>query len=89
MTKEEMLKKSGLTDAEFRELVHRFKGFLDSLNPAQRAAVERWLPSAERIAASFGPALTVEDLTRYVETSPDASSGFNPQQGVGLGTPCS
>jgi hypothetical protein len=88
MTKEEMLKKSGLTDGEFRELVHRFKSFLDSLNPAQRAAVERWLPSAERIAASFGPALTVEDLARNVGVSPDSSATSIPQQGIGLGAPC-
>jgi hypothetical protein len=81
-----MLKKSGLTEAEFRELVNKFKGFLDSLNPAQRAAVDRWLPSAERIAASFGPALTVEKLAANLGT-PDAPSTAIAQSGVGLGAP--
>jgi hypothetical protein len=86
MTKEEMLKKSGLTEAEFKELVQKFKSFLDSLNPAQRAAVDRWLPSAERVAASFGPALTVERLAANLGT-PDASTASIAPSGIGLGAP--
>lgn len=84
MTKEEMLRKSGLTEAEFRELVHKFKGFLNSLNPAQREAVDRWLPTAEKVAASFGPAITAEHLTKNL-----GIEGFSPtaaaQSGIGLG----
>lgn len=86
MTKQEMLKKSGLTESEFRELVEKFKSFLGSLNQAQRAAVDRWLPSAARIAASFGPALTVEQLAEFVGSDPDSSTSI-AQEGVGLGTP--
>lgn len=87
MTREEMLQKSGLTESEFKELVHKFKGFLESLNPAQHAAVERWLPSAGKIAASFGPALTAEQLGSLVGADPDSSTSI-AQEGVGLGTHC-
>jgi len=84
MTREEMLKKSGLTEEEFRELVHKFKSFHSSLNPAQRAAVDRWLPSAERIAASFGPALTKAMLAKNLGTQ-DAPEAASAQSGIGLG----
>lgn len=84
MTREEMLKKSGLTEAEFKDLVDKFKKFSSSLNPAQRAAVDRWLPSAERIAASFGPALTRQMLARNLGTE-DAPESASAQSGVGLG----
>jgi len=89
MTRDEMLKKSGLTEAEFRELVEKFRSFHGSLNSAQRAAVNRWLPSAERIAASFGPALTVEKLAENLGTQ-DAPAASSAQSGIGLGSqePC-
>lgn len=89
MTKEEMLKKSGLTEAEFKELVSKFKTFLNQLNPAQRAAVDRWLPSLQRVAASFGPALTAERLAANIGAE-DSSATEAPQQGIGLGSqePC-
>jgi hypothetical protein len=86
MTKEEMLKKSGLTEAEFRELVGKFKAFLDQLNPAQRTAVDRWLPSLERVAASFGPALTVERLAMNIGAEGSSATAM-AQSGVGLGAP--
>lgn len=94
MTREEMLKKSGLTEQEFKELVDKFKNFLSSLNSAQRAAVDRWLPSAERIAASFGPALTKAKLAQNLgtEDAPESASaqsgiGLGAQSGIGAGTP--
>jgi|HubBroStandDraft_1064217.scaffolds.fasta_scaffold03595_6 hypothetical protein len=87
MTKEEMLRKSGLTEEEFRELVSKFRSFLNQLNPAQRAAVDRWLPSAARVAASFGPALSVEEFTANLGAAPGSSSTSIAQQGIGLGAP--
>lgn len=94
MTREEMLKKSGLSEEDFKELIQKFRSFHSSLNPAQRAAVDRWLPSAERIAASFGPALTKEKLAANLGTTgaPEAASaqsgvGLGAQSGVGAGTP--
>ena len=89
MTKDEMLKKSGLSEAEFRELVSKFKAFLDQLNPTQREAVNRWLPSANKIAASFGPALTVEQLAANIGSDNKSSTAI-AQSGIGLGTtePC-
>lgn len=94
MTREEMLTKSGLTEPQFRELVDKFKSFYNSLGNAQRAAVDRWLPSAERIAASFGPALTKAKLAENLGTAsaPESASaqsgiGLGAQSGIGAGTP--
>jgi hypothetical protein len=86
MTKAELLQKSGLTEAEFKELVQGFQGFLNSLKPAQRAAVDRWMPTAAHIAASFGPAVTVEQLADIVGADPSSSTTIS-QRGVGLGAP--
>ena len=89
MTKEEMLKKSGLSEEQFKQLVSKFKDFLAKLDENQRAAVIRWLPSLERVAASFGPALTAERLAKNIGAE-DSSATEAPQQGIGLGCeePC-
>jgi hypothetical protein len=86
MTKAEMLKKSGLTETEFKELVQKFEAFLKSLNPAQRAAVDRWLPTATHIARSLGPSVTVEQLQDAVGGDPSSNASIS-QRGVGLGAP--
>jgi hypothetical protein len=86
MTKEEMLQKSGLTEREFKELVRKFQDFLASLDVAQKAAVHRWLPTASQIAASFGPALTTQQLADIVGGDPDSSTSI-AERGVGLGAP--
>ena len=86
MTKAEMLQKSGLTEAEFKDLVHKFQHFLSSLDPAQLAAVQRWMPSASRIATSFGPALTTDQLADFVGADPGISTAI-AERGVGLSAP--
>jgi hypothetical protein len=86
MTKEEMLKRSGLTEKEFKELVHKFLHFLSSLDPAQKAAVHRWLPSPSRVAKSFGPDVTPEQLADVVGADPTSSTSIS-ERGVGLGAP--
>lgn len=83
MTREEMLKRSGLTEQEFKELVHKFQSFLASLSPAQKAAVQRWLPSASHMAASFGPAVTPQQLADIVGADPSSSTSI-AERGVGL-----
>lgn len=87
MTKEEMLKTSGLTEAEFKELVVKFQSFLTSLNPSQRAAVQRWMPSAAQVAASFSPALTQNQLAELVEADPNSTTSI-AERGVGLSALC-
>jgi hypothetical protein len=86
MTKAEMLERSRLSEADFQQLVQRYQSFLGSLNPAQLAAVDRWMPTAAHIAASFGPALTVERLADIVGADPCSSTAI-AQRGVGLGAP--
>jgi hypothetical protein len=86
MTKEEMLRKTGLTDQEYRELVHRFQHLLASLNPAQRAAVERWMPSATQIVRSFGSDLNTEQLAGIVEADPTSTTSIS-ERGIGLSAP--
>lgn len=86
MTKEEMLRRSGLTEHEYRELVHKFQHFLASLNPAQRAAVHRWMPSATQIVRSFGSDLTTEQLADILEADPTSTTSIS-ERGIGLSTP--
>jgi len=87
MTRDEMLKKSGLTDAEFKELVNKFQHFLAHLNAAQQAAVRRWMPSANHIAKSFGPDVTPGQLADIVGADPNSSTAIS-ERGVGLSAPC-
>jgi hypothetical protein len=85
MTRKEMLERSGLTEKEFFDLTHKFKAFHDSLNPAQRAAVQRSLPTVAEAAASFGPTVTPDQLDELFGI--DCSGGgdtFVSERGVGL-----
>jgi hypothetical protein len=86
MTKAEMLQISGLTDAEFKELVRKFQHFLSQLDPAQLAAIQRWMPTGSQIAKSFGPAVTVDQLADIVGADPSASTAI-AERGVGLSAP--
>lgn len=86
MTKEQMLRKAGLTEHEYRELVEKFQHYLASLNHAQRAAVHRWLPSATQIVQSFDSDLTKEELACIVEAD-SASATSISERGVGLSAP--
>jgi hypothetical protein len=86
MTKVEMLQISGLTDAEFKELVRKFQHFLSQLDPAQLAAVHRWMPTAPQIAKSLGPDVTVNDLADVVGADPTAATAI-AERGVGLSAP--
>ena len=83
MTRKEMLERSGLTEEDFTDLVHKFKTFFHSLNKPQREAIERSLPTTTEAAASFGPAVTSEELGRLFGF--DAKPGtFVSERGVGL-----
>ncbi|HEX4155500.1 MAG TPA: hypothetical protein VHY48_07805 [Acidobacteriaceae bacterium] len=83
MTREEMLRRSGLTEAQFKDLVRKVEAFLGSLDPAQRAAIKRSFPTADQVAASFGPALTVEQLGKLLGVDVCADVVIS-ERGMGL-----
>jgi hypothetical protein len=62
MTREEMLKKLGLTQEENDELMNSLGRFLQSLTPNQRRVFKDLMPKPEDVARSFGPDVTIEDL---------------------------
>ncbi len=66
MTPEEMLQHLKLSQPELHDLVKKARSFLESLNPAQREAVTRSLPTAEAAARTIGPDITAEDLQKFL-----------------------
>lgn len=73
MTHKEMLKRMGLTEEEFRDLLTKFRHFYDLLNANQKAVVTRSLPTLEAAARSFGPDVSVEDMQELLGA--DAAGG--------------
>jgi hypothetical protein len=74
MTREEMLKKMGLTHEELNDLLHKFRNFESSLNENQRAVVTQSLPTAAAAAKSFGPDISAHELERLIK--PDRLEGI-------------
>src|ERR1700749_3711965 len=70
MTREEMLKRLGLTQAENDELMHKLATFLSSLTPKQKKVVLELMPRSSDVVKSFGPDLKIEDLQTLA--TPDA-----------------
>ena len=66
MTQKQLLKLLGLTSEEFRDLLQKFADFQKSLNPAQRDAVERSMPTIAQARRSLGGDLTPEQLLDLV-----------------------
>jgi hypothetical protein len=67
MTREEMLKKMGLTHEEFKDYWQKLEKFHDSLNDRQRAVLERSLPRYSAAAKTFGAAINAEDLQKILK----------------------
>jgi hypothetical protein len=83
MTRKEMLEKSGLTEDEFQDLVHKFQEFHRSLNKSQRDAIDRSLPTTAEAAATFGPGVTPELLGKLFGTGPGHSTAtFQMHAGI-------
>lgn len=62
MTRDQMLKRLGLEEAELKDLLAKYAEFHKKLSPQQRAVITRSLPSVEDATKSFGPDVTAEDL---------------------------
>lgn len=62
MTRDEMLKRMGLTSDGLNDLLKQYREFHDKLKPEQQSVLKRSLPSLEDAAKSFGPDVTPKDL---------------------------
>ncbi len=70
MTREEMLEKLGIGDADFRDYLNKVSAFRNSLNPNQLALFHRTLPSVSQVAAAFGPDATESDVESLCAEAP-------------------
>jgi hypothetical protein len=75
MTRDEMLKRMGLTDHEFRSLVEKFREFYGHLNPAQQAVVHHALPRFEQAIGLFGHDIKKTDVKMMLRTADDSGGG--------------
>jgi len=66
MTRDEMLRRLGLTDLELREMLAKFRDFYVTLDHNQQDTIKRSLPMAEALEA-FGPEVTKESLLELFE----------------------
>ena len=74
MTREEMLKKMGLTSEELTDLMQQLAQLRASLNDAQRAVLDRSLPTHSAAAKTFGADVTAGDLQKLLKA--DQQGGF-------------
>jgi hypothetical protein len=74
MTREEMLKKMGLTSEELTDLMQQLAQLRASLNDAQRAVLDRSLPTHSTAAKTFGADVTAGDLQKLLKA--DQQGGF-------------
>jgi hypothetical protein len=61
-----ILAHAGLSEAEATDFIAKHQAYLNSLTPAQHAAVAATLPSWEEAAAAIHPDMTAADLQSFV-----------------------
>ena len=71
MNRQQMLAKMGLSEDDFNDLVSKITNLRNSLNPAQKAAFDKSLPTSQQLARSFSSDCSAAD----VESQLGASSG--------------
>ena len=69
MTRDEMLKRLGLSDEELKDLLHKFVKFHKSLNDHQKAVIDRSLPTTAAAAKTFGATVTPAHLQKLFSTN--------------------
>jgi hypothetical protein len=74
MTREEMLKRMGLTQEELTDLLQKLAQLHASLNDHQRAVLDRSLPTHSAAAKTFGANVTAADLQKLL--SAEFETGF-------------
>ncbi|HSY02752.1 MAG TPA: hypothetical protein VK819_11380 [Acidobacteriaceae bacterium] len=75
MTREDMLKKMGIGDGDFRDYLTKLSAFRNSLNAAQRAFFDGGKPTVDQMAKWFGPDATAGDVEKLFAEAP-------PQNGI-------
>lgn len=70
MTRDEMLKRMGLNEHEFKQLVERFRDFYGNLNAAQQAVVNHALPGFRQAVGLFGADIRKEDVKALLTSHP-------------------
>ena len=63
----QILQAVNLSAADAADFVKKHAAYLESLNPAQYAAVTKSLPSWEDAAATLGPDVSSDDLLGFVK----------------------
>jgi len=74
MTREEMLKRMGLTHEELKDFLLKLAQLRASLNDRQRAVLDHSLPTHSAAAKTFGADVTAGDLEKHL--SDELHSGF-------------
>lgn len=64
MTQDEMLKELDVSHDQLYQLLTKFRSFLGSLPPKERAVIERSLPTLQEAMAAFGHEVTEEQLMK-------------------------
>jgi len=72
MTHTEMLKKLGLSNADFSDLLTKFRAFYASLSPSEAHAVNVLMPKFQSIAKVLGGDITRDELKNFL-TPPAAA----------------
>jgi hypothetical protein len=67
MNHDEMLRKLGLNDVQFRDLLAKLNKLMLSLDTKQRDVVTSSLPTLSEAARSFGPGVSESDLEAFLE----------------------
>jgi hypothetical protein len=66
MDEQQILKQLNLSEEDLKDFVNKWQTFVAGLNPAQAAALQVSLPTAEAAAQSHG--VTADELTRFVSS---------------------
>ncbi len=67
MNRKKMLEALGLSDKEFKDLLHKFRTFWDSLDDRQRKVMKCSLPTIHEALRAFGPGVSEADLLELFE----------------------
>jgi len=81
MTHDEMLKRTGLTEHEFKHMLTAFRAFYGSLNAKEKAVVNRALPTLEQALKALGGDMDVDDFQVLLSSGGGTSGAFG-QDGI-------
>jgi hypothetical protein len=70
LTREELLLTLEIEDADFRDYLAKIAAFRSSLNPSQLALFKKSMESAEKLAESLGPDVTLEFIEELCAEAP-------------------